>query len=79
MRAGFQMDKRSTWVVCGLNLQKIHATDSGSDPMAGMSTRMGDLIRFELEGLNGNVDTMFVTINASALLVIDEASATLYE
>ena len=66
----------------GTNFQKLHANDDGSDPMAGISSRMGDLISLRLEGLNaaaGSPDTLFLTMNYSGLLVIEESGCTVYD
>ena len=66
----------------GLNLQKLHSNDDGSDPMAGLSTRMGDLISFRIEGLNaaaGSPDSMFLSLSYSGLLVIEESGCTVYD
>ena len=63
----------------GLNMQKLHSNDDGSDSMSGTSTRMGELISFRAEGLNANLDTLFLSIQHSGLLVIEESGCTVYD
>ena len=71
-------DWNSDYYIIGMNLCKVKS-ENNEDNMSSISTKMGDLLNFQVKNLSTDVTTAWTTLQYSMLMTISEEGCAVFD